>query len=81
MDSIKIKVAENGYMVEYDDPAIVEANSKPDAKWQDPETYRVYATQAALMEDLAALLPGLKPGEPNPEAEHTAAFNEAIKSA
>jgi hypothetical protein len=28
MDSIRIKIAENGYMIEYDDPAIVEENRK-----------------------------------------------------
>ncbi|MNN26093.1 hypothetical protein D3C81_1395910 [compost metagenome] len=80
MDSIKIKVADNGYMVEFDDPAIVEANSKNPENWKDPETYRVYATQAALIEDLAALLPGLKMHEPDPNAEDTASFHKAFKS-
>lgn len=57
MDELKIKVADNGYVVEYDDPKIAAANSKDGAKWKDPETYRVYSTQAALMQDLAELLP------------------------
>ena len=77
---IEIEVAENGYIVEWHDPAIMEANSKEGAKWQDPKVQRVYSTQAALIEDLATILPGLKPMEPNPAAEDTAAFNEAFKS-
>lgn len=80
MDKIEIKVADNGYIVEYDDAKIVEANRKEGAQWKDPETYRVYSTQAALMEDLATLLPELKAHEPDPAAEDTAAFNEAFKS-
>lgn len=80
MDKIKIEVAENGYIVEYDDPKIMAENQKEGSKWKDPEVQRVYATQAALMEDLAALLPELKAGEPNPAEDDTAAFNEAFKS-
>lgn len=77
---IEIEVAENGYIVQWKDPAVMEANSKEGAKWKDPTIQRVYSTQAALMEDLATILPGLKPTEPNPAAEDTAAFNEAFKS-
>ncbi len=80
MDELKIKVADNGYVVEYDDPKIAAANSKDGAKWKDPETYRVYSTQAALMQDLAELLPKLKANEPNPKDESTSSFNEAFKS-
>ncbi len=77
---IEIEVAENGYIVEWKDPKAMEANGKEGAKWKDPTVSRVYSTQAALMEDLATILPGLKPTEPNPAAEDTAAFNEAFKS-
>lgn len=80
MDRIKIEVAENGYIVEYCDDKIMEENRKEGSRWKDPEVQRVYATQAALMEDLAMLLPELKSGEPNPAEEDTAAFNEAFKS-
>lgn len=80
MDELKIKVADNGYVVEYDDPAVADANSKDGAKWKDPETYRVYSTQAALLQDLAELLPKLKANEPNPKDENTSSFNEAFKS-
>ena len=80
MDKIEIKVADNGYIVEYNDDKVVAANAKDGAKWKDPSTYRVYATQAALMEDMAALLPELKAHEPDPAKEDTSAFNEAFKS-
>ena len=80
MDKIKIEVAENGYIVEYDDPKIVAANRKDGAKWKDPEVNRVYADQAALMGDLATLLPELKQHDQNPAEEDTEAFNEAFQS-
>lgn len=79
MDKIKIKMAENGFIVEYDDPAVVEANSKPDSRWQDPETYKVYPDVASLIQDLTAMLPNLKP-EKTPNEEHTSSFNEAFQS-
>lgn len=77
---IEIEVVENGYIVEWKDPKAVEANAKEGAKWKDPMVSRVYSTQAALMEDIATILPSLKPTEPNPAAEDTAAFNEAFQS-
>lgn len=79
MDKIKIKMAENGFIVEYDDPAIVEANGKPDSKWQDPEVYKVYPDAASLVQDLTAMLPNLKP-EKSPTEEYTSAFNQATQS-
>lgn len=79
MDKIKIKMAENGFIVEYDDPAIVEANSKPDAQWQDPETYKVYPDVAGLIQDLTAMLPNLTP-EKSATEEFTSAFNQATQS-
>lgn len=80
MDRIRIEVAENGYIMAYDDDKIVQENRKDGGRWKDPEVQRVYATQAALMEDIAATLPELKPGEPDPAEEDTEAFNEAFKS-
>lgn len=79
MDKIEIKVAENGFIVEYDDPAIIEANSQSEGKWQDPETYKVYPDVASLIRDLTAMLPNLKPAK-SPTEEYTSAFNEATQS-
>jgi hypothetical protein len=80
VDSIRIKVADNGYMMEYEDPAVVTENHKKGGKYTDPSITRVYATQAALMEDLAAVMPDLKAHEADPAEEDTEAFNDAFKS-
>lgn len=81
MDKIEIKVAENGFIVEYDDPAIVEANNKSKGmgEWKDPETYKVYPDVASLIRDLTDMLPNLKP-EKSATEEFTSAFNEATQS-
>lgn len=81
MDKIEIKVAENGFIVEYDDPTIVEANSKSQGPgdWKDPETYKVYPDVASLIRDLTTMLPNLKP-EKSATEEFTSAFNEATQS-
>ena len=79
MSCIEIKAAENGFIVEYDDPAIVEANSQSEGKWQDPETCKVYPDVASLIRDLTAMLPNLKPAK-SPTEEYTSAFNEATQS-
>lgn len=80
MDRVRIEIADNGYVMKYDDDKIRAANSKPGSKWKDPEVTRVYATQAALVQDLASVLPKMKTNEPNPKDENTASFNEAFKS-
>ena len=38
MDYIRISVADNGYILAYDDPEIREQNRKSDSSWQDPGT-------------------------------------------
>lgn len=63
MSCIEIKAAKNGFIVEYDDPAVVEANKQSKSSWQDPEMYKVYPDTAALLADLPNLLADLKPGE------------------
>ena len=80
MDELKIKIAENGYILEYEDEEVEKANCKEGAKYEDPEMYRVYSTQAALIQDLAVMLPKLKASESNPKDESTSSFNEAFKS-
>lgn len=80
MDRVRIEIADNGYVMKYDDDKIRAANSKAGSKWKDPEVTRVYATQAALVQDLASVLPKMKSNEPNPKDENTSSFNEAFKS-
>ena len=81
MDSIKIKLAENGFVIEYEDPAITKKNSKKDARWEDPEVYRVYETQDALLADLAILIPKLAGSPADKADEFQSAFNEATSEA
>ena len=63
MDKIEIKAAENGFIVEYDDPAIEEANANSKSGWKDPETYKVYTDKKQLIKDIEAMLPMLASGE------------------
>ena len=78
MDEIEITLAENGFVLEYADPAISEANSKEGAKWKDPKVERVYTTQQALLKDLGALLPTMAKAKTTKADEYNSAFNEAI---
>ena len=80
MDRVRIEIADNGYVMSYEDDKIEAANRKPGAKWKDSEVKRVYATQAALVQDLASVLPKMKSNEPDPKDEDTSSFNEAFKS-
>ena len=75
MSCIEIKAAENGFIVEYDDPAIVDANQKSSSKWQDPEVYRVYPDVDKLLADLPGLLADLKP-----ESTETDDFESAFSN-
>ena len=78
MDYIRISVADNGYILAYDDPEIREQNRKSDSSWQDPERQRVYATPEALVEDLKGLVPGLKKKDTSVEDDFAGALNEAF---
>lgn len=53
---LRIKPADNGFVLEYEDPAIRMAN-RGDGPWQDPWRKRVYATADELKADLDKLLP------------------------
>ena len=75
MDSIRIRIADNGYMVEYDDPKIVASNRKENSKYKDPEVTKVYADEASMMLDLSNVLPNLK----SPDADDQ--YNMAFKAA
>ena len=50
MDKIKIKAAQNGFILEYEDPAVVEENANSKSGWKDPETNKVYTDPKALPE-------------------------------
>lgn len=68
MNCIRLTVADNGFVLSYDDPEIRDSN-RGDGPWKDPERQRVYETPEALVADLGKLLPLLKPEEPPTETE------------
>lgn len=78
MNEYHITRADNGFVLRYDDPKVQEANRKQGAKWKDPSVTRVYETDAAMIQDLAALLPKM---EHNPKKnradDYESAFNQA----
>lgn len=77
MKDYHITRADNGFVLRYDDEKIREANSKQNAKWKDPSVTRVYETDAALIQDLAAMLPKMKHKNPSKADDYESAFNQA----
>lgn len=53
---LRINVADNGFVLEYEDPEIRMAN-RGDGPWQDPWRKRVYADIDALKTELDKILP------------------------
>jgi len=79
MSRIRIETADNGFVLEYDDPQIVEENEDSD-KWNDPSRSRVYSTAEALLADLKSLLPLMKDqdDEKDEAKQYSQALNEAF---
>lgn len=78
MDEIKIKAAENGFIVEYDDPETVKANQDSKAGWKNPETYKVYPDVKSLLADIETMLPMLVSGEKE-QSDFEAAFGKSTE--
>lgn len=77
MQRITIEPADNGFVLCYQDPAIVKRNRDSD-HWEDPERRRVYSTPEALAKDLMAVLPLMEKPEPKPENDYNDALAEAF---
>lgn len=79
MACIEIETADNGFVLEYDDPEIVSSNASSDS-WTDPTRQRVYATAEALMADLKTLLPLMKAqdDEKDQASQYKSALNEVF---
>jgi hypothetical protein len=80
MNEYHITRAENGFVLRYDDMKVKEANRKDGAKWKDPMVTRIYETDAALIQDLAAMLPKMQHNPKKKAEDGESAFNEAFKS-
>lgn len=78
MDKIKIKAAQNGFILEYEDPAVVEENANSKSGWKDPETHKVYTDPKALLKDIEAMLPMLTAGEKE-QSDFEAAFSDSAE--
>lgn len=78
MDKIEIKAAQNGFIIEYDDPEIVKANEASKSGWKDPETYKVYTDPKAMLKDIEAMLPMLTSGEKE-SSDFEAAFGKSTE--
>lgn len=55
-DCIEITAADNGYVLRYKDPELVERNANSEG-WVDPYKSRVYNDPEQLTADLSKLLP------------------------
>lgn len=76
MNDLRITVADNGFILRFDDPAIRAKNKTSDG-YEDPSRERLYTTPEALTADLGKLLPLLK-AEPPADAD---TYAEAIAEA
>ena len=77
MHEVRIALADNGYVLKFDDPEILERNRDSD-RWQDPERQRVYSSPEALVADLSNLLPLLEKGEDESSDTYKGALAEAF---
>ena len=77
MKDYHITRAENGFVLRYDDPKVEEANRKQNANWKDPTVTKVYETDGALIQDLAAMLPKMSHNNPSKADDYESAFNQA----
>ena len=73
---ISIRMAENGVIVRYDDPAVREKNRQDDEKWEDPTVEMVFKTMKEAMPEVQKILRKLS-GESTSDDEYNAAFDEA----
>lgn len=77
---LRIKPADNGFVMEYADPEVRANNHKDDTSYQDPWRQRVYATIDELKVDLDKLLPVFAEKAKQPETAHQN-FNTALAEA
>lgn len=77
MNYLRITIADNGLILQFDDPKVRERNRTSEG-WSDPERQRVYATPEALIADLTKLLPLLETTPPSEAGDYETAIAEAF---
>lgn len=74
--SLNIRMAENGVIIRYDDPKIMEKNREEDSKYEDPTVELVFKDAKEAMPEVQRILKTLM-GEDTSDDEFESAFNEA----
>jgi predicted RNA polymerase sigma factor len=77
-NSLKIEVAENGIILEYDDPKIMAKNREEDSTYEDAEVRLVFKDAKEAMPEAQRILKLLMGAEDSGD-EFGAAFDEAMK--
>ena len=60
MDCLRIEIADNGLILEYDDPDIRARNRSDDGPWEDPTRRHVFTDVASLTKVLTTVIPAVQ---------------------
>lgn len=77
-NSLRIEVADNGIILEYDDPKIVAKNREEDSKYENAEVRLVFKDAKEAMPEAQRILRTLM-GSESSDDEYESAFDEAMK--
>lgn len=77
---IEIEVAQNGFVMKYDDPETVAQNRSSEGGWVDPCKQMVYPTADALLSALSKILPVIA-ANATQEQEPGESFSDMLKAA
>lgn len=55
-NSFRVEVADNGFIIRYDDPELMKKNRDRDEGWEDPERTAVFKTVDEMKEGLNAVV-------------------------
>lgn len=80
MFNFRIDAAQNGYVLEYDDPATVKKNRSDDG-YEDPTRRRIYTTLELLIEDLPTLVDTIKMAVEDAPNKKKDEFDDALTEA
>lgn len=79
--TIRLSVADNGFILSYDDPEVRKRNSADSVKgWEDPERQKVYSDFDQLVEDVPRILGAMRDYMESDEGK-TSDFSEALSTA
>jgi len=85
-DRVEIRFAENGFVLRYADPEIVEKNRESEEGYEDPDVEQVFNDYDSLMEGVGRVVSmisdqaGEEAAERSPEEDFNQAFDEASRN-